>query len=499
MGAPNHNPTGPEVLALYERVYKLVESGHSKGIYEEFRLFMVAAREYKFAHLKRKKGTVQADEDDDHDDDDCAEGAHLRAAINAYPQALAAVERGEAASRATARVPAARSAGGDEAGSAARAPAAGEPVFNVAEPDPHPPGEVRLVRIDEVIVPEKRMRQLGDIGPLIDTIREIGVIEPIILRRDTKELISGLHRLESVRALGQDEILARLVDVTDLQAEMMELDENLARVKLTPLERGEHIRRRKQLYEALHPEVKHGGAPGKSGGGKEKAKGARAASFAADTAKKTGLSQRTVQEDAQIGNLSLEAKRVVKGTPLANKKRELLALARLPKEEQVQVAKVVTSGKIMTVAEAAQKSSGKPRAKATSRPTHVEAKIVPRQPKRVAIVTRTVTLPAKPCWSCGAPSASPFAVKGTLETLPSGEVVEVSYETEKMRQIQVVGRVIASARAMTTALGKLPPEMDEERSRLLQEAADVITKGLHTLDAILSPVLKHARAGRAAA
>jgi hypothetical protein len=54
------------------------------------------------------------------------------------------------------------------------------------------------------------------------------------------------------------------------------------------------------LEEALHPEVKHGGAPGKAGGGKQKAKGVRVASFAADTAKKTGLSARTVQEDVQV-------------------------------------------------------------------------------------------------------------------------------------------------------------------------------------------------------
>jgi hypothetical protein len=65
-----------------------------------------------------------------------------------------------------------------------------------------------------------------------------------------------------------------------------------------------------------------------------------------------------------------------------------------------------------------------------------------RQPERVAVVTRTVTPPPKLCWRCGAPGEHPFAIRGTLEALPSGEVVEVSYETEDMRQIRVVDRGI---------------------------------------------------------
>jgi hypothetical protein len=35
------------------------------------------------------------------------------------------------------------------------------------------------------------------------------------------------------------------------------------------VDRGEHLRRRKDLYEAMHPETGHGGLPGKAGGGKE--------------------------------------------------------------------------------------------------------------------------------------------------------------------------------------------------------------------------------------
>jgi hypothetical protein len=43
-----------------------------------------------------------------------------------------------------------------------------------------------------------------------------------------------------------------------------------------------------------HPETKHGGAPGKAGGGK-KAKNEKFSSFAQDTADKTGLSKRAIE------------------------------------------------------------------------------------------------------------------------------------------------------------------------------------------------------------
>ena len=60
------------------------------------------------------------------------------------------------------------------------------------------------------------------------------------------------------------------------------------------------IAARKEVYERLHPETRTGGAPGKAGGGK-KVKNAKTASFVEETAQKTGKKKRTVARSATRG------------------------------------------------------------------------------------------------------------------------------------------------------------------------------------------------------
>ena len=61
-------------------------------------------------------------------------------------------------------------------------------------------------------------------------------------------------------------------------------------------------------------------------------------SFTDSTAKQTGKSQRAVRREIQLAtNLSEEIKTQITGTPLANKKKELLELCALQSQDQALV------------------------------------------------------------------------------------------------------------------------------------------------------------------
>jgi len=82
----------------------------------------------------------------------------------------------------------------------------------------------------------------------------------------------------------------------------------------TPSRQRLALARRKVLYEARWPETRHGGTPGKAGGGK-KPKDDTMSSFADDTATKTGTSARSVQRHVKIGE-ALRATAASEAKPL---------------------------------------------------------------------------------------------------------------------------------------------------------------------------------------
>jgi len=82
------------------------------------------------------------------------------------------------------------------------------------------------------------------------------------------------------------------------------------RNELKAIERSKALVRRKELYEGLHPETARGTAGGKASG--ESRAGTRTTdnmsvvpSFAADTAAKTGMTERNVRRDVAIVGVSL--------------------------------------------------------------------------------------------------------------------------------------------------------------------------------------------------
>jgi ParB-like chromosome segregation protein Spo0J len=76
------------------------------------------------------------------------------------------------------------------------------------------------------------------VGELALSIREIGLQTPLtcIVRDGGHILVSGRNRLEALRTIGADQAPVRVVDLTDIEAQLWRFSENLHRAELTKLE-----------------------------------------------------------------------------------------------------------------------------------------------------------------------------------------------------------------------------------------------------------------------
>lgn len=119
-----------------------------------------------------------------------------------------------------------------------------------------------------------------EFGGLVESIKELGVLEPILVRRITKgkapfELIAGERRLRACKRLRMHSIPAMVNDVTEGDAAEVQFSENYHRKDLAPFEEAQ------QLQGML-----------KSG------------KKSAQIALELGVSQRFVQRRASVANLS---------------------------------------------------------------------------------------------------------------------------------------------------------------------------------------------------
>ena len=103
------------------------------------------------------------------------------------------------------------------------------------------------IPIDEIII-KKRIRQdLGDLSKLMESIRNYGQINPILIN-SKRELIAGQRRLEAIKRLGWKNIEAHVTDTSSPINELeMEIDENLHRRNLSAMELADGINRLEKL------------------------------------------------------------------------------------------------------------------------------------------------------------------------------------------------------------------------------------------------------------
>lgn len=193
-------------------------------------------------------------------------------------------------------------------------------------------------------------RSLGDITELANSIKTIGLLNPITVTKDFK-LIAGHHRLKACISLGYDSITVKVLDLTDVEAKIAEIDENLIRNELTAFEQSKQLAERKALYLELYPETKQGGDRGNQHtGGKERQN--VIVTFCQDTAKKTGKSKSTIEKKTRIGESLAGLEDDIVEAGIDDSQADLTELAKLKEKAPDKVKEVIShikSGKAKTV------------------------------------------------------------------------------------------------------------------------------------------------------
>lgn len=181
---------------------------------------------------------------------------------------------------------------------------------------------------------------------LAESISKVGLINPITVDKDYT-LIAGLHRLEAAKMLGWAEIECTVNDLDGLLAELAEIDENLIRRKLHYTDEGKQLARRKEIYEALHPETQQGKRNGQTSK-KDTVSVLETKPFAEDAAEQLGTTARSVRRKIQVSqNLAPEVQDLAKKENI--RFRDALKLSRLPPDQQEDAARQLAAETIHSV------------------------------------------------------------------------------------------------------------------------------------------------------
>ena len=226
---------------------------------------------------------------------------------------------------------------------------------------------------DEIEVSDNaRPYNASDVVTLAKSIREIGLLTPLtVVERDGRfVLVAGRHRLEALRVIGTEKAPCRIVDMTDIEARLWTISENLHRTELTVSQRANQIaewvrltaekvaqvapplggeqpadkgiraatrelgidRREAQTAEKVSVQVE------------QKPRGGRPESGIAKASRDLGIDRSEVNRSIKIASITPAAKEAACEAGLDDNQSALLRVASAPAATQVEtVAKIVQS------------------------------------------------------------------------------------------------------------------------------------------------------------
>ena len=184
------------------------------------------------------------------------------------------------------------------------------------------------IMIDDIIVNDGRREiNMAAVKKLAQSIDQVGLQHPITVKRKGEKylLIAGRHRLEACRKLDFESIAARIVSMTNDEAKLWEIAENLHRAELTKLERDDNIAEWIKITERIlsqHAKEMPQGRGRPEGG-------INAAS------KELGIEKDDAYRAVKIADgLTDESKDAIRGTKIENNRKAMLEIASVAPEDQ---------------------------------------------------------------------------------------------------------------------------------------------------------------------
>ncbi len=209
--------------------------------------------------------------------------------------------------------------------------------------------QIVLLPLSKISV-EGRLREVDETraAEMANSLRDRGQLTPVEVAppdgRGMHRLIFGAHRVAAARLAGLEAIQAVIFSGTRDEERLREIDENLYRRELSPLDQATFLTERREIYERLHGKVKRGP--------KDRANLAQL-SFFDDITQKFGLPARTVKRAMwRRSSIADAAWARIAGSWIAEKGVMLDAIARVAKARQAEVVALVLGGKSRTVADA---------------------------------------------------------------------------------------------------------------------------------------------------
>ena len=167
----------------------------------------------------------------------------------------------------------------------------------------------RLIAIDKLDPnPDQPRTEIGDLTELTASIREKGVLEPLLVKpmRGRWMIIAGERRWRAAAAAGLTELPCIEMDVDDSAVAEIALIENMQRKDLTPWEEADGLRALCERFGYTHEDV----------------------------ARKVGKSRSTVTEALSIASIPNEIREICRASEITSKSL-LLQIVRQPDDESM--------------------------------------------------------------------------------------------------------------------------------------------------------------------